>query len=179
MRACEALGRGGTGFVHQADPHPAWERTDMVRPVAGSGLAWGTGGVGLVHQADPPPVWERTDMARPVAGSCLGAGLHFRKYFEKFAGFVRREKFPKICRDRRVMGPSDPLKLLSDHSRPPGTNLKRPAVDMIYSILKDITLEGHQVPAYVWIWHFMWRRPSRRNPNLESYDRYIRRLHYL
>ena len=109
----------------------------------------------------------------------FGAGLHFRKYFEKFAGFVRREKFPKICRDRRVMGPSDPLKLLSDHSRPPGTNLKRPAVDMIYSILKDITLEGHQVPAYVWIWHFMWRRPSRRNPNLESYDRYIRRLHYL
>ena len=51
LRACEALGCGGTGFVHQADPHPAWERTDMVRPVAGSGLAWGTGDAGIVHQA--------------------------------------------------------------------------------------------------------------------------------
>ena len=61
--------------MHQADPHPAWERTDMVRPVAGSGLAWGTGGTGFVHQADPHPAWERTDMARPVAGWGVSTGV--------------------------------------------------------------------------------------------------------
>ena len=44
----------------------------------------------------------------------LGEGLCFRKYFEKFAGLARREKFPEICSDRHDMGTSDPLKIVSD-----------------------------------------------------------------
>ena len=44
----------------------------------------------------------------------VGGDPHFRKYFEKFAGLARREKFPEICSDRHDMGTSDPLKMVSD-----------------------------------------------------------------
>ena len=43
-----AWGAGGEGLLHQADPHPAWERTDMARPVAGWGVATGVWGQGVM-----------------------------------------------------------------------------------------------------------------------------------
>ena len=82
------------------------------------------------------------------AGQELGEGLCFRKYFEKFAGLARREKFPEICSDRHDMGTSDPLKMISDHSRPPETASRRHGPYKYYSILKGSTLEVHQGPAY-------------------------------
>ena len=52
--------------------------------------------------------------ALPEGRSLIGEGLSFRKYFKKFAGLARREKFPEICSDRHYMGTSDPLKMVSD-----------------------------------------------------------------
>ena len=51
--------------------------------------------------------------SRPGLRPGLGEGLCFRKYFTKFAGLARREKFPEICSDRHDMGISDPLKIVS------------------------------------------------------------------
>ena len=100
-------------------------------------------------------VWRRTARrplralpALPVLR--LGEGLCFRKYFEKFAGLARREKFPEICSDRHDMGTSDrtPSKWSQTHSRPPETASRRHDPYKFYSILKGITLEVHQGPEY-------------------------------